>query len=1246
MSSASDFVALIDGNPVLLYIILIIDNSPTVVYIDTCASTSLTSLKGSNPCRLSTPIPIRGVGGTLNIYEQTHISFTIGSIPYTILVNYSEIFSKTLLLGNDLLLKVFKPLINYTDSCIKFGDTVFPFFRNDTDAHHALYLLTTIPGDLNTYHPDPGLPIKVVVKETVMVPPGNQFEIEVRLLTSQDNLPPCMFEFDTRFSEQHILLAHDLYVQPDIFSALSVTNITPRSRRVNVGTLIGYLHKIQEVYEVTEHIDSDIPDAATVPRRETQMTSDQLKLLNINPDLPHEQRSQLTSLLSQHADVFSWTDEHIPYLGPMPDGVKLVDVGDAQPISCRPYKSGFQEQQFVDEQVQTLLKRGIIQHSNTPWTAPVVLAKKPDGTWRFCVAYVKLNAISKTDNFPMSVVQDIFQTLHNASWFSTADLRDGFYTLPLTPEQQQYTGFVTHSGIYHFRFCPFGLKNSPAWFLRIINRAFRDYAFGKRRFIFLYIDDFLVFSTTFANHLTHLLQVFLRLRRLNLCLKATKCFFSFQRVKCLGYIVTPRGFEPDPAKISAVQDFPRPRTAKDVRSFLGLASYYRRWVPSFSDIGRPLHALTGKNVRFVWSEDCQASFDYLKKLLSSSPILAPYDPSKPIELLTDASDFGLGVIMGQRNDENVPQVLAYASQLMSSAQRNYSTTDKELLGIIFGLEHFRPYCFGTKVKVITDHHSLCHLRKFKKVTGRLARWLLLLSEYDFEVVYRKGEGHPPDCLSRLFPDNAIPYPEGDEVFYNEEEDFRSQLIREVVSDPQYKKVVEQLKTSPTPAEITNSTGFYLLNDILYYHNSRQNKRVIAVPKTCVGYLLHVHHSSIHGGHLGANKVLSKLRTHYYWPGMAKDIRAWVKGCVVCAQIKSRCGPGVGELHSLQIPGQPFETIAFDLIGPISPASTPGMFSFIAVAIDLLTRFVVAEPLRLANAETLARFLLNHIYFSLGSPTTLICDNASINRSHLVAALTAGLGTKVNFAAPYNHQSNLTERMNRTLENVLASLVQANPNHWHPYIRPAIYTINTTVCMATNCTPFYLAHGWNPRSPLESQFPVPDLPGDYIERVQSAREVAKFSILDTQQRHKQTWDKSHRPINYKVGDLVFVEYPNLKATALSTKLQPKYLGIYEITGLLSDLNCKVRPLHTTQAPQTVNIRRLKRFEPRGADLTFTPTLSANLIPTPVAHATIEEIPDSSGPPDSAVPTRTAEDTAAGIVRTRYGRTVKPPNRMNL
>ena len=373
------------------------------------------------------------------------------------------------------------------------------------------------------------------------------------------------------------------------------------------------------------------------------------------------------------------------------------------------------------------------------------MVKKEDGSYRFCVDFRKVNKVTKVDSFPMPLVADALDSLAGASVFSVLDLKSGFWQIQMQKESQQKTAFSTHNGLYEFLTMPFGLVNSGASFQRLMGHILRGLEY---RFALIYIDDIIIFSKSVDEHLDHLEEVFRRLRDANVKLNPKKCSFVKQRVEYLGHVVTPEGISPNPDKVRVVQEFPTPTNLKELRSFLGLANYYRRFVRGFSNIANPLNALTKKNVPFVWTVACAEAFDKLKRALVSAPILAYPNFREPFLLFVDASSTGIGFTLAQiQNGKEV--VIAYNGRGLNQAEQNYSTTEREALALVEGIKKFQPYLHNHKFTVVTDHSSLRWLMNVKDPSGRLARWALLLQQFDFNIVHRPCRIHGnADCLSR------------------------------------------------------------------------------------------------------------------------------------------------------------------------------------------------------------------------------------------------------------------------------------------------------------------------------------------------------------------------------------------------------------------------------------------------------------------------------------------------------------------
>ena len=405
-------------------------------------------------------------------------------------------------------------------------------------------------------------------------------------------------------------------------------------------------------------------------------------------------------------------------------------------------------------QVQQMLASNVIRPSNSTWASPVVMVKKKDGSLRFCVDFRQLNAATVKDAHPLPWIDDLLDALHRARWFSTLDLKSGYWQVPIMEQDKEKTAFRTSSGqLYEFNQVPFGLCNAPATFSRLMDRILSGLHWETCLF---YLGDIIVFSSTWEEHLARLRQVFDRLRHANLKLGAEKCAFAAKEVRYLGHRVTEEGLLPDPALLTAIREIPPPKTATEVRSFLGLAGYYWRHVKNFAAIAGPLHALTRKDPVFHWSADCQDAFDHLKTLLTTSPITAFPDFSQSFRLYMDASTAGLGAILAQVC-EGRERIICCASRSLNQAEEAYPATKLECLAIVWAVAKFRPYLMAMPFEVYTDHYALQWLKTMRTGSALLHRWSAALEEYDFTVKHRPGKAQTNvDGLSRLPVDPAPP----------------------------------------------------------------------------------------------------------------------------------------------------------------------------------------------------------------------------------------------------------------------------------------------------------------------------------------------------------------------------------------------------------------------------------------------------------------------------------------------------------
>ena len=827
-------------------------------------------------------------------------------------------------------------------------------------------------------------------------------------------------------------------------------------------------------------------------------------------ELPLEQVKPVVDLLREYDDVFVGPSRGLGRTQEV-EGHR-IDTGDEKPIRQRLRRLPPKRRGIVEEFIQELLDQQCIRPSSSEWASPIVIVKKKDGSPRLCIDYRKVNAVTKKDAYPLPRIDDALDQLSGKAYFCTFDLASGYYQLPMSERDAHKTAFITHLGLFEWLVLPMGLSNSPATFQRCMNAILGDITDNN---CLVYLDDIISFGSDFEDTLHGLRQLFARLRLANLRLKPKKCTLFQTEVGYLGHVVSREGIQTDPSKVAAVAEWETPKCIRDVRSFLGLASYYRKFIPRFATVAAPLSRLTEKNVKFIWTEDCQVAFDGLKVALTTAPLLAyPRETGKYI-IDTDASLVGIGAVLSQIQ-EGEERVIAYASKSLSRSQRRYCTTKRELLAVVqFVTVTFRNYLAPEDEFIIrTDHASLRWLMNFREAEGLMGRWFQLLAEFHFVIQHRKGNKHlNADALSRAPPrkckrDNC---PEchpsldlqcftllamlhamdetNEEVGINSHETTSNDLplashdlgldwsvedlIQDQIKDDDVqtfiqlkKKYVDEKPPAQLMSALSKDVKLYwtrweeyeLISGVLYRLGSGDKDRLCyVVPLHRRKQVLQYLHSNPVAGHFGVYRTSAAATRRFYWPRMRADIRRYVKSCLTCERAKA--GPGKGRSPLKQeISGARNERIAFDIIGPL-PESRTGNRYILTVG-DYFSKYFIAVPLRRHTAEDVAEAIVIEWICKLGGcPLTIHSDRAPEFCSKVMKQIWEMLQIHHTKTLPYRPQSDgMVERFNGTIQQMLKCAIGKHKDRWDEMLPYVIMAYNATEQASTGCSPNLLCFG--------------------------------------------------------------------------------------------------------------------------------------------------------------------------------------------
>ena len=538
---------------------------------------------------------------------------------------------------------------------------------------------------------------------------------------------------------------------------LKVTSLKESPVKIPAGSFLGTLTKIstiapikevessnnEEGGDVTQLDEKSIQDQATSKRIKVNPDDKKSTQVKINPELTEDQQKQVQKLIDQYEETFAATLQEI---GTTPLVKHIIHTGDAAAIRQRPYRVSPKQREVIDKELDQMIEKGLVRKSTSAWASPLIVVPKPTGGVRVCFDYRAVNKVTTVDSHPLPRVDDLLDHLKGAKYFSKIDLKSGFWQIPMEESSIPKTAFCTHRGLYECVIMPMGLKNSPMTFERLIEHVFTEELWKS---VLVYLDDIIIFSRSFEDHMLHLKFALDKLAEANLKAHPGKCDLAETEITFLGHIISAKGIRPNEENTRRVREFPQPRNVKEVRSFLGLCSYYRRFVKGFSNLASPLYNLTKLGVKFCWNEECEKAFQELKKILTSEPVVALPDFTRRFYLQTDASLTGIGWTLSQRYD-NLEKAVIYGGRRLDESEQRLSVIEREALAIVTAVKKLHPYLHGRQFTILTDHKPLNYILNTKDSTGKLCRWSLYLQAYDFVIEYRPGKANGnADGLSRI-----------------------------------------------------------------------------------------------------------------------------------------------------------------------------------------------------------------------------------------------------------------------------------------------------------------------------------------------------------------------------------------------------------------------------------------------------------------------------------------------------------------
>lgn len=993
---------------------------------------------------------------------------------------------------------------------------------------------------------------------------------------------------------------------------MPVVNLINKPITIAKGTRIGIAEITKPVAtpEVNECVRDIDPRAKAFGEHKEFKPSD----IKLGDKLTTKERIKVYTLLEEFRDIFTENLEAPGQLRVPPFYIDLIPGAQVKPQPV--YRKPEVVHNQISIQTSEKVAKGVAEPSDSPCPAQVIMVPKKDGKLRQCVDLRHINSLTVPMTLEMPRIDDMFAVLRGAKYISLGDATWGYWQLRLKEEDRWKAAYAIREGNFQPTVMDFGMRNAPAFWQRTMNHIFQGLLWKK---CLIYIDDLLVFSKTFDEHMDNMRECLSRCREYNLKLRPSKCLFFQDKLPFLGHMVSGDGLEMDEKKVEALTNTAPPINATKLNSFVCFAQYYREFIKGFADTVRPLRDLIAAS-KYEWTDKHQKAFNELKAAIAERVVLAHPYPDRPFILECDASNYGISYILSQKDDNGKIRAIAFGSRALTGSEQNFSTTERECLAVVEGVRKYHVYLYGVPFKVVTDHKALQWLFKHQNPTSKLMRWAIKLSEYTFDIEHRPGSKHAnADALSRLVEseprDKTMPEmptvttPLAEASVVDSEEDG---IVKAQWSDVDLRPIIKYLRDRKLPKDNTKANRVVReaqhmeLGDdgVLYHIWWPETKRYwsttrhqVAIPHSWRARVLkECHDSVLTGGHLGFNKTHIKLRERYWWPRMFSDTRDYVLSCTMCQKRKGPQPIQAGEPQSI-VTGEPWSTVGMDVFGPLRPKSSNG-HCYILTFTDFTSKFVIAIALKAAGEEECADALVKEVICRHGVMKELVSDRGANFISHMMTEVYKVLKIhKINTTAWHPQGNGITERFNKSLADMLAIYIAELKRDWDELLPYIIFAYNASTHEVTKFTPYFLLFGKEPRFPFELALKGNDTPvvggtaayaEELVQRIKEAVALAKDNIALAQHKSENRASETRKPVEYNTGQKVWLYVkPRTKPGEMSAKLQLPWQGPFTVIAQVTPNVVSLKGLYS-KVSQNVHVNRLKSYkEDRPID---EPTLS--------------------------------------------------------